>query len=112
MGSRGAATARHLRDLDRRARRWPARRLHREARPHHPLADGTVAAAALIAAAQVRLADKASHHTIACSVSWLTVRGPAIPDCVDVGPRLKPEGWGVHRCRTTTRMKLHRNPPR
>ena len=67
---------------------------------------------ALIAAAQVRLADKASHHTIACSVSWLTVRGPAIPDCVDVGPRLKPEGWGVHRCRTTTRMKLHRNPPR
>ena len=39
--------------------------LHRQARPHHPLADGTAAAGALIAAAQVPLADKASHHTIA-----------------------------------------------
>ena len=86
--------------------------LHREARPHHPLADGTVAPRALIAAAQVRIGGQGEPPHDCGSVSWLTVRGPAIPDCVDVGPRLKPEGWGVHRCRTTTRMKLHRNPPR
>ena len=52
-------------------------------------------------AAEVPSADQASHHTIA-SVSWLTVRRPAIPDCVDVGSRLKSREWGVHRCRTTT----------
>ena len=40
MGNRGAAAARHLRDLDGCARRWPAAGIHRQAGPHHPLAVG------------------------------------------------------------------------
>ena len=46
MGSRGAAAARHLCDLDRRSWRRPAGGLDRQARPHHPLADRIVPAEA------------------------------------------------------------------
>ena len=62
-------------------------------------------------APEIPLADQAGHRTIA-SVSWLTVWRPAIPDCVDVGSRLKSRDGGVHLGRTTTRMTLHRRPPR
>jgi len=43
MGNHGAAAPRHLCDLDGCAWRRPARRHHRQARPHHPIADGTAA---------------------------------------------------------------------
>ena len=49
MGSRGAAAARHLRDLDGCAWRRSARRLDRQARPHHPLAQRIAADAIMIA---------------------------------------------------------------
>jgi putative hydrolase of the HAD superfamily len=51
MGSRGAAAPRHLCNLDRCPRRWPAGGIHRQARSHHPLADRVAAC---------RIADRAS----------------------------------------------------
>ena len=64
-----AAAPRHLLDLDRRARRRPARGLAHQARPHHPLADRTAAPRGLIPRPRHKISK-----TTPCKVEW----GPAI----------------------------------